>query len=237
MKKTFIAVVCALSAFVSSAQDMTEEQKTVYALGAIIGKQISVFNLTPAEMEWVMRGLSDSTKDGKPAVDLETYGRKVQELANTRRAAVGAKQAAAGIAFADKAAKESGAVKTPTGLVYISLVEGAGANPTAGDTVKAHYRGTLIDGAEFDSSYQRGEPIEFPLSGVIKCWGEAVQKMKVGGKARLVCPPEIAYGEKGAGGLIPPNATLNFEVELISISPAAKSAPPDNAGSDPAEKK
>lgn len=237
MKKTFIAVVCALSAFTSSAQDMTEEQKTVYALGAIIGKQISVFNLTPAEMELVMRGLSDSTKDGKPAVDLETYGRKVQELANTRRAAGGAKQAAAGIAFADKAAKESGAVKTPTGLVYISLVEGTGANPTAKDTVKAHYRGTLIDGTEFDSSYQRGEPIEFPLTGVIKCWGEAVQKMKVGGKARLVCPPEIAYGEKGAGGLIPPNATLNFEVELIGISPAAKSTPGDNAGSEPVEKK
>ncbi len=237
MKKTFIAVVCALSAFASSAEDMTEEQKTVYALGAIIGKQISVFNLSPAEMEWVMRGLSDSTKDGKPAVEIETYGPKVQELANTRRAALGAKQAAAGIAFAEKAAKESGAVETPTGLVYISLAEGAGANPTADDTVKAHYRGTLIDGAEFDSSYKRGEPIEFPLTGVIKCWGEALQKMKVGGKARLVCPPEIAYGEKGAGGLIPPNATLNFEVELIGISPAAKTAPPDNAGSEPAEKK
>ena len=125
-------------------------------------------------------------------------------------------------------------MKTASGLVFISLKEGAGASPTATDTVKVHYRGTLIDGTEFDSSYKRGEPIEFPLSGVIKCWGEGVAKMKVGGKARLVCPPAIAYGEQGAGGAIPPNATLNFEVELLGISkpapaPAAPAAPAPTA--------
>ena len=108
-------------------------------------------------------------------------------------------------------------VTTPSGLVYQSLKEGTGASPSASDTVKVHYRGTLQDGKEFDSSYKRGEPIEFPLSGVIPCWTEGVQKMKPGGKAKLTCPPAIAYGARGAGGVIPPNATLNFEVELISI--------------------
>jgi FKBP-type peptidyl-prolyl cis-trans isomerase FkpA len=109
-------------------------------------------------------------------------------------------------------------VTTPSGLVYESLKEGTGASPAATDTVKVHYRGTFPDsGKEFDSSHKRGEPAEFPLNGVIPCWTEGVQKMKVGGKAKLTCPPAIAYGARGAGGVIPPNATLNFEVELISV--------------------
>ncbi len=121
---------------------------------------------------------------------------------------------------AASAAKEAGAVVTPSGLVYRSLKDGKGASPSATDTVKVHYRGTFLDGKEFDSSYKRGEPISFPLNGVIKCWTEGVQKMKVGGKAKLTCPSSIAYGERGAGGgLIPPNATLQFEVELLDIAP------------------
>ena len=116
------------------------------------------------------------------------------------------------------ASAQSAPVTTPSGLIYQSLKEGSGTSPTASDTVKVHYRGTFPDsGKEFDSSYKRGEPIEFPLSGVIPCWTEGVQKMKPGGKAKLVCPPNIAYGARGAGGVIPPNATLNFEVELISV--------------------
>ena len=116
------------------------------------------------------------------------------------------------------AAKEAGAVVTPSGLVYRSLQDGKGASPAATDTVKVHYRGTFPDGREFDSSYKRGEPATFPLDRVIKCWTEGVQRMKVGGKARLTCPSAIAYGERGAGGgLIPPNATLQFEVELLGI--------------------
>ena len=116
------------------------------------------------------------------------------------------------------AAKEAGAVVTTSGLVYLSLKDGTGASPTANDKVKVHYRGTFPDGKEFDSSYKRGEPIEFPLSGVIKCWTEGVQRMKVGGKAKLTCPAAIAYGARGAGGVIPPNATLLFEVELLAIN-------------------
>lgn len=120
--------------------------------------------------------------------------------------------------IAATAAKEKGAVVTPSGLVYRSLREGSGASPTAADTVKVHYRGTLANGTEFDSSYKRNEPAQFPLGGVIPCWTEGVQRMKVGGKAQLVCPAAIAYGARGAGGVIPPNATLKFEVELLEIA-------------------
>ena len=116
------------------------------------------------------------------------------------------------------AAKEAGAVVTATGLVYRSLKDGTGASPKASDRVKVHYRGTFPDGKEFDSSYKRNDAIEFPLNGVIPCWTEGVQRMKVGGKAKLTCPSAIAYGERGAGGVIPPNATLLFEVELLAIN-------------------
>ena len=119
---------------------------------------------------------------------------------------------------AASAAKEPGAVVTASGLVYRSLKDGAGPKPAATETVKVHYRGTFPDGKEFDSSYARGTPAEFPLNGVIKCWTEGVQRMQVGGKAKLTCPAAIAYGERGAGGVIPPNATLQFEVELLGIA-------------------
>ncbi len=117
----------------------------------------------------------------------------------------------------DKAAKEKGAVKTPSGMVYQSIKDGKGKSPSAANTVEVNYRGTLTNGKEFDSSYKRHQSISFPLSGVIPCWTEGVQKMKVGGKAKLVCPPELAYGSRGAGSDVPPNATLIFEVELLNI--------------------
>ena len=123
----------------------------------------------------------------------------------------------AGADLAQKAAKEPGATVSPSGLVYRSLAEGTGASPGATDTVRVNYRGTFADGSEFDSSLKNGGPIEFPLNRVIKCWTEGVQKIKVGGKAKLTCPPEIAYGERGAGDVIPPNTTLQFEVELLGV--------------------
>ncbi len=117
----------------------------------------------------------------------------------------------------DKAAKEKGAVKTPSGMVYVPIKKGKGPSPTAASTVEVNYRGTLTNGKEFDSSYKRKQSISFPLSGVIPCWTEGVQMMKVGGKAKLVCPPELAYGARGAGSDVPPNATLIFEVELLNV--------------------
>lgn len=120
--------------------------------------------------------------------------------------------------FIQVAAKEPGAKLTPSGLVYRSLQEGQGPNPVVTDKVRVHYRGTFPDGREFDSSYKRNKPIDFPLNAVIPCWTEGVQLMKVGGKAKLTCPAAIAYGARGAGGVIPPNATLQFEVELVAIA-------------------
>lgn len=118
--------------------------------------------------------------------------------------------------YVDKTAKEKGAITTKSGLVYLSQKEGTGTSPKASDKVRVNYRGTFIDGKEFDSSYKRNQPGEFALNGVIKCWTEGVQMMKPGGKARLVCPPEIAYGNSGAG-IIPSNATLLFEIELLEV--------------------
>ena len=126
--------------------------------------------------------------------------------------------ASATAAPAAGAMKVGTTVTTSSGLVFKLMKAGTGARPAATDTVKVHYRGTLLDGKEFDSSYSRGSPLEFPLNRVIKCWTEGVQLLQVGGSAKLTCPPAIAYGERGAGGVIPPNATLNFEVELLGIS-------------------
>ena len=105
----------------------------------------------------------------------------------------------------------------PSGVKVTHTVDGTGAQPKASDTVKVHYKGTLADGKEFDSSYKRNAPATFPLSRVVPCWTEGMQKIKVGGKATLTCPPATAYGDRGAGGVVPPNATLTFEVELLAI--------------------
>ncbi|MDP1612968.1 MAG: FKBP-type peptidyl-prolyl cis-trans isomerase [Sulfuritalea sp.] len=120
-------------------------------------------------------------------------------------------------AFAAAAVQAGTPEKTSSGLVYESLKDGTGAQPSTADSVQVHYRGTLANGNEFDSSYKRGQPATFPLNRVIPCWTEGVAKMKEGGKARLTCPPGIAYGSRGAGSAVPPNATLNFEVELLKV--------------------
>ena len=128
--------------------------------------------------------------------------------------------AAAALALPSAAqAQASSATTASPALTYTSVREGTGASPKPTDAVRVHYRGTLMDGTEFDSSYKRNEPATFPLNRVIPCWTQGVQRMKVGGKAELVCPPELAYGERGAGGTIPPNATLRFEIELLEINP------------------
>jgi FKBP-type peptidyl-prolyl cis-trans isomerase FkpA len=133
-------------------------------------------------------------------------------------ASAAAPASAAAVASAATPAGAGAVVTTSSGLVFTLIKQGTGASPKASDTVKVHYRGTFMDGREFDSSYKRGAPAEFPLDRVIKCWTEGVQKLQVGGSARLTCPPTIAYGERGAGGTIPPNATLQFEVELLGIN-------------------
>lgn len=211
------ALIAAICAPARAEDPKTEDEKTLYALGLALARELQIFSLNPTEAEQVKRGFADALAGKKPVVDLDAYGPKIQALAQARRAAAGEKAASAGKDFLDKAAKEKGAVKSDSGMVYLSLKEGSGASPKASDTVKVHYRGTLTDGREFDSSYSRNQPAEFPLGNVIKCWTEGVARMKVGGKAKLVCPAAIAYGDRGAGGMIPPGATLVFEVELLEI--------------------
>lgn len=218
MSRLIIVALVALLAVPAFAQEdkKSEDQKTLYAVGQVIARQLAVFDLAPAEVDQVMKGLQDGIAGKQSQVDVDAYKPKIQALALERRNAQGEKLAAKSKEFIEKAAKEKGAVKTASGLVYKPLKEGTGPSPAATDKVKVNYRGTLIDGKEFDSSYAAGKPAEFGLDQVIKCWTEGVQKMKVGGKAQLVCPPELAYGERGAG-LIPANATLVFEVELLEI--------------------
>ncbi|RKH79184.1 FKBP-type peptidyl-prolyl cis-trans isomerase, partial [Corallococcus sp. AB045] len=217
------------TAAATAGAPQTEEQKTLYALGLSIGRSISVFDMTPQELEFVKAGLTAQVTGQKTDVDLETYGPKLQDLARERslRKANAEKEKSA--KFLEEKAKEPGAVKTESGLIYKETQAGTGPQPQASDIVKVHYKGTLADGKEFDSSYKRGEPTQFPLQGVIKCWTEGLQKMKVGGKAQLVCPSDIAYGDRGAPPNIPGGAALVFEVELLEIVKAPE-APPGMPG-------
>lgn len=198
----------------------TDEQKTIYAAGLVMARQLGELDLSPAELEIVKRALSDAAA-GKPAITLEEWGPKIQGLVQSRSAKVAQREKANAAGFVAKAAAEPGVVKTPSGLIYKETTPGTGASPKSTDTVKVNYRGTFTNGKEFDSSYKRNEPAQFPLNGVIKCWTEGVQKMKVGGKAQLVCPSEIAYGDQGRGE-IPGGATLVFQIELLDI---VKTAP------------
>jgi len=204
----------------SSKAPMTDDEKTIYAIGLSVARSLSQFDLTPAELDLVRQALADNAA-GKPAVDLNTWGPKIQPLGQARSARVAGREKTSSAAYLAKAAAEPGAVKTDSGLIYREVKAGTGESPKATDTVKVHYRGTLVNGTEFDSSYARNEPAQFPLNGVIKCWTEGVQKMKVGGKSTLVCPSDLAYGDQGRPS-IPGGATLIFEVELLEI--AAKPA-------------
>jgi FKBP-type peptidyl-prolyl cis-trans isomerase FkpA len=194
---------------------MTDEEKIIYALGLSMYRSLGQFDLSAAELDLLKKALTDAAA-GKPAEDIQTWGPRIQELAGSRAARAAEKQKALSGAFLSKAAGEAGAQKTQSGMVYRELRPGAGESPKATDTVKVNYRGTLVDGTEFDSSYKRGEPAQFSLNGVIKCWTEGVQKMKVGGKSQLVCPADLAYGDGGRPG-IPGGATLVFEIELLQI--------------------
>jgi FKBP-type peptidyl-prolyl cis-trans isomerase FkpA len=202
----------------AAPKPMTDEERTIYALGLSMYRSLGTFDLSPAELDIVKKALTDAAA-GKPAVPIETWGPKIEDLEKTRAARVAEKQKVLSAAFLSKAALEPGTQKTASGLLYREMRAGTGESPRPTDNVKVNYRGTLVDGTEFDSSYKRGEAAQFPLNGVIKCWTEGVQKMKVGGKSMLVCPSDLAYGDGGRPG-IPGGATLIFEIELIEIAGA-----------------
>ena len=206
----------------------SENDRTVYAWGFKVGQNLAPIGFSASESKAFIKGVNDALAAKAAAVNLDLYVPKIAELQQSRvakvRAAEAAKAAAEsgpnktkGAEFAEKFSKEKGVKAIAKGGWYQSITEGKGAQPKAEETVKVDYRGTLIDGAEFDSSYKRGQPATFPLNQVIPCWTNGVAMMKVGGKAKLVCPAEVAYGDAGHPPAIPPGSTLIFEVELHEI--------------------
>ncbi len=226
MRKLIVCVfVLLLSIPAGAAQPQTDEQKTLYALGVHMARQLSIFNLSVEEYEFVKEGMTDVAAGKKLIAEPEAYGQNLNALAQSRMQAVTQKQKEAAKPYLEKAAAEKGAQKTSSGLIYTEIKAGSGAQPKASDTVKVHYIGTFIDGKEFDSSVKRGEPVAFPLGKVIPCWTEGLAMMKVGGKAKLVCPSDLAYGDEGRPPAIAGGTTLVFEVELLEIeAPAAPAA-------------
>ena len=215
-------LLAATPAMAGSPEPTNEDQKTLYALGLAISQSLSTFNLNESELEMVKSGMMDGVLKRTPKVDLQAYGPKIQQLQQSRVAALGEIEKKAGAAFLTKAASEKGSIKTESGIVITPIKPGSGATPKDSDVVKVHYHGTLIDGTVFDSSVKRGEPATFPLSQVVKCWTEGLQHIKAGGKSRLVCPSNLAYGDRGMPPVIKPGATLIFEVELLEIVPKEK---------------
>jgi FKBP-type peptidyl-prolyl cis-trans isomerase len=205
----------------------SDNDRVLYAIGVALGSQLTDFNFTEAELDFVAAGFRDATLEEPYAVEMDVYGPQIQRFVEERtrasREAALAEQSAAlnaekaaSAAFADQIAGEPGAQRSVSGLIFVPITEGTGEMPDATDTVTVHYHGTFRDGTVFDSSVENGEPATFPLSGVIPCWTEGVQKIRVGGKAKLLCPSDIAYQDEGRPG-IPGGAALLFEVELIAI--------------------
>jgi len=193
----------------------TDDQKTMYALGLVVEGPIHSLGFSAAEMAIIARGMADAAAE-KPALSLEEWGPRIDPFAEVRRRGAVGREKTASTAFLDKAAALSGATRTSSGVVYRELRPGIGALPKSTDSVKVHYRGTLRSGEVFDSSYDRNEPVTFSLGGVIPCWTEAMQLMRVGGKAEIYCPSFLAYGDSGNED-IPGGAALRFEVDLLEV--------------------
>ena len=193
------------------------EARTLYTLGQLISRTLEAFALTERELEWVKSGLTDGVTGTIPKVDLAAEAAGLHALQEARRTATLARERAAGAQFVADVAQTPGSERHPSGVVIQRVQPGEGPQPTPTDHVEVHYEGTLIDGTVFDSSRQRGTPAKFPVRGVIACWTEALQVMRVGGRSRVVCPAELAYGDRGSPPVIKPGATLVFDIELLAI--------------------
>ncbi len=210
----------------ADAPSYTNEQ-VFEAFGYLVGQRIGIadFELTEGERTAVMKGLETAFSGAKDTFNPEAYGPEIQRVLGARQQVAAAKAASKSegesAAFFDELKKNPKILSTPTGLYYEVIAPGSEQKPKPEDTVKVHYTGKLVNGTKFDSSVDRGEPAEFPLNGVIPGWTEGLQLVGVGGKLKLYIPSKLGYGEQGAGGSIPPNATLVFDVELLEIKPAA----------------
>jgi FKBP-type peptidyl-prolyl cis-trans isomerase len=216
----------------------TQKQKQSYAVGMSLGEILKSRDVNPADVDMTVltRALRDSLAGKKPVLTEEQFkqvmGTFTAELGKRRtekQEAEAKKNKAEGDAYLAANKTKPGVTTLPSGLQYKVLVQGNGPKPTAGDSVVCNYKGTFVDGKEFDSSYKRGEPATFPVTGVIKGWTEALQLMPVGSKWQLVIPPDLAYGAQGRPGM-PPNSTLVFEVELVKIAEKEKPAAPAPQG-------
>jgi len=205
------------AAFAAAPEPTTDEQKTLYALGLAMNQSLDVYTLNEAEFELVKSGLTDGFFKRASKVDLQTFGPKLQQLQQARASVIAEAEKKLGAAFLAKAAAESGAKKTESGAILVTIKEGNGATPKVSDMVKVSYVGTLIDGRVFDDSAKQGSPVSLGMNEMSKCWKEGMQQMKVGGKSKLICPSSLAYRDKGLPPLIKPGATLVFEIEFLEI--------------------
>ena len=204
--------------FAAAPEPTTDEQKTLYALGLAMNQSLDVYTLNEAEFELVKSGLTDGFFKRASKVDLQTFGPKLQQLQQARASVIAEAEKKLGAAFLAKAAAESGAKKTESGAILITIKEGNGATPKIADIVKVHYLGTLVDGTVFDdSAKQGGNPATLRVNEMSKCWVEGIQQIKVGGKSKLVCPSNLGYRDKGLPPLIKPGATLVFEIALLEV--------------------
>jgi FKBP-type peptidyl-prolyl cis-trans isomerase FkpA len=211
-----LTMVLGGAALAADTKPVSEDDKAFYFIGTAVAKNLAPFALSDSELAMIVQGLSD-TVNGEPIVlDESVYSARANEIAQERVAVLAEVEKTAAADYVEKMAAEKGATTTDSGIVILELVAGTGDSPTASSTIKAHYHGTLRDGTVFDSSVDRGQPFETSLSGVIRCWQEAIPTMKEGGKSKITCPAAMAYGDQGAGA-IPPGSALTFEVELIDV--------------------
>ncbi len=212
-----ISMLCLVGiATAADAELQTDEEKVFYYLGTALSVNLAPLNPTDEEVELIVRGLHDALAGNAIELDAEAFGLKLNEIAQERMAVSSLREEAAGREYLQQMAAEDGAIITDSGIVILELVAGTGASPAPDSTVTAHYHGTLRDGTVFDSSVTRGQPFTSSLDKVIPCWREAIPSMQEGGKSKISCPAELAYGDRGSGA-IPGGAALTFEVELIDV--------------------
>lgn len=215
---SMLALGIAMGAYAEEQEEpgFEGDEKLFYVIGRMLSQNIKEFRASEAEITAVQRGIHDGLMNANDDLDVATYQSRIQALERARGKLAAADEKKAAAAFLEAQAAETGARKMPSGLIITEIAAGTGPSPQGTDQVKVHYHGMLRSGEVFDSSVERGEPAVFPLNRVIPCWTEGVAMMKTGGKSRLVCPSEIAYGDRGTRG-IPGGAALVFEVELIEI--------------------